>query len=75
MRLFTFISLLIPGLGCASTKNAMMKPGKLNGFWELVRQELSSTLLPKVVFEKQRLIISDSTYNFSMRVLTKHIIP
>jgi len=74
MRLITFFSLLILGLGCASTKNATMKPDKLNGVWVPARQELGGTLLPKVVFEKQKLIISDSTYTFSAESIDKGVV-
>ena len=79
MRLITFISLIILGLGCASTKNATsdsyrMKPNKLNGTWMPVKQEMGGVLLPKAAFEKQKLIISDSTYTFSAESIDKGIV-
>ena len=74
MRLITFFSLLILGLGCASTKNATMKPDKLNGVWVPARQELGGTLLPIVVFENQKLIINDSTYTFSAESIDKGVV-
>jgi uncharacterized protein (TIGR03067 family) len=62
MRLTTFISLLIIGLNCASARYATMKSNPLDGTWVPVKQEMAGTLLPKAAFEKQMLIISDSTY-------------
>src|SRR2546423_614864 len=74
MRLITFISLVILGLSCASTKNAAMKSGKLNGTWEPVKQEIGGRLLPKAAFEKQKLIISDSTYTFIAESVDKGVV-
>jgi uncharacterized protein (TIGR03067 family) len=74
MRLLTFISLLILGSGCTSTKNTAMKSNKLNGTWMPVKQELGGTLLPKAAFEKQKLIISDSTYTMIAESIDKGIL-
>ena len=74
MRLITFISLLILGLSCASTKNATMKPNKLNGTWVPVKQEMGGTLLPKAAFENQKLIISDSTYTVIAESIDKGVV-
>ncbi len=67
MRSITFISLLILCLGCSSAKNAgsdshRIRPGKLNGTWVPVRQELGGVLLPGASFEKQKLILGDGVY-------------
>jgi len=61
MRSITFVLLLILGLGCTGTKNAM-KSGKLDGTWVPVKQEMGGTMLPQAALEKQKLIISDGTY-------------
>jgi len=76
MRSITFISLLILGLGlsCTSTKNAAVKPNKLNGTWIPVKQELGGTSLPTAAFEKQKLIIKDSTYVFSAESVDKGVV-
>ena len=66
-----FISLLILGLSCTSTKNATIKSNKLNGTWVPVKQEMGGTMLPKAAFEKQKLIISDSTYTFIAESIDK----
>ena len=74
MRLITIISLLIIGVGSAGTKNAIMQSGKLNGTWVPVKQELGGTSLPKAAFEKQTLIISDSTYTFTAESVDKGVV-
>lgn len=67
MRLITFISVLILGFSCGSTKNITSdsyrkKSNKLNGTWVPVKQELGGVLLPAAVLEKQKLIIKGSDY-------------
>ena len=74
MRLITFITLLILGLSCASSKNATMKSSKLNGTWVPTKQEMGGTLLPKAAFENQKLIISDSTYTFIAESVDKGVV-
>ena len=79
MRLITFISLLILGLSCSSTKNAAsdsprMKSNKLNGTWVPVNQEMGGVLLPKAAFENQKLIINDSEYTFIAESIDKGVV-
>ena len=71
MRLITFFFLLIVSIGCSSTKNLKLKPNELNGTWLPIEQEFAGTKLPTAAFEKQKLIISDSTYTFSAESLDK----
>ena len=74
MRLITFISLLVLGLNCTSTKNATMKSNKLNGTWVPIQQEMGGTSLPTAAFESQKLIISDSTYTFTAESVDKGVV-
>jgi uncharacterized protein (TIGR03067 family) len=74
MRLITFISVLILGLGFTSTKNSIMKSDKLNGAWVPIKQEMGGKLLPKADFENQKLIISDSTYTFTAEGVDKGVL-
>ena len=69
-----FISLLILGLSCTSTKNATIKSNKLNGTWVPVKQEMGGTMLPKAAFEKQKLIISDSNYTVIAESIDKGVV-
>lgn len=67
------------GLSCAGTKNATsgsyrMKPGKLSGTWVPVKQEMGGTMLPKAVFENQKLIINDSTYTVIAESIDKGVV-
>ena len=74
MRLIAFISLLLFGLSCSNTKNTTMKANKLSGSWVPVKQELGGTSLPPASFEKQKLILSDSTYTFIAESTDKGIV-
>ena len=74
MRLITFIFLLSLGLSCTSTKNATMKSGKLNGTWVPIKQEFGGTSLPKAAFEKQKLILIDSTYTLHAESIDKGVV-
>ena len=56
----TFVCLTI--VGCSATKETTMDSSNLSGVWTPIRQEIGGKELPKVVFEKQKLTISDSTY-------------
>jgi uncharacterized protein (TIGR03067 family) len=38
--------------------------GALNGIWQPVRQELGGQPVPKSIFENQRLVLRDTTYEF-----------
>ena len=73
MKKFLFFILLF-GLGCASTKNAAMKPGRLNGTWVTIKMEIDNEPLPKAAFENQKLIISDSAYTFIAESVDKGIV-
>jgi len=74
MRLITIFPLLILTLGCTSTRNASMKSNKFNGTWLPIRQEIAGTPIPKAAFEKQRLILSDSTYTFMAESVDKGVV-
>ncbi|HTS45365.1 MAG TPA: hypothetical protein VMH01_13285 [Puia sp.] len=74
MRFITFICLLLLGLACNTPKNASTKPGKFDGTWIPVRQEINGTPLPNAVFEKEKLILSDSTYALIAESVDKGVI-
>jgi uncharacterized protein (TIGR03067 family) len=74
MRLLTFISLLIFGLGCAGTRNTASKRNQLNGSWTPVKQEIGGTSLPNAAFATQRLIIKDGTYTVIAESIDKGIV-
>ena len=74
MRSIAFISVLVLGLSCTSTKNATIKSNKLNGTWVPVKQEMGATMLPKAAFEKQKLIISDSNYTVIAESIDKGVV-
>jgi uncharacterized protein (TIGR03067 family) len=74
MRSIKFIPLFILVLICASAKNLTFKKNQLNGTWVPIRQELGGTVLPGVAFEKQQLVISDSTYTFTAESVDKGVV-
>ena len=54
MRLLTFLSLILFGLGSTSIKNTTTSADSINGTWIPVSQEFAGTVLPKPSFEKQK---------------------
>lgn len=51
-----------------------MNREKLNGTWIPIKQELSGTLLPNAAFEKQKLIINDSSYTVIAESIDKGVV-
>lgn len=74
MRLITFILLCSVGLSCTTTKKVTMSTNILNGTWIPIKQEMGGKALPAPVFEKQKLIISDSAYTFIAESTDKGIV-
>jgi uncharacterized protein (TIGR03067 family) len=70
MRSITAFSILFLALGYFTTKNL----DKLDGTWNPVQQEIGGKPLPKAVFEKQKLIISDSSYTFTAESVDKGVL-
>lgn len=62
MRFIIFSTLLFTLLSCNNTKNVPTKPNPLNGTWLPTKQEMSGNPMPKAFYEKQKLILLDSTY-------------
>lgn len=62
MKLLTILLFICLSIGCATTKNTKTKATILNGTWVPVKQEIGGKELPPIVFEKQKLIISDKNY-------------
>jgi uncharacterized protein (TIGR03067 family) len=68
---FTCICLIS---SCATPKKPAMSPGVLSGTWAPVKQELGGKELPAVVYEKQKLILTDSTYTVIAESIDKGIV-
>ena len=73
MRLLTLITILF-ALSCTSTKTTGVNSNVLNGTWIPVSQELGGKVLPKAVFESQKLIVTDSNYIFTAESVDKGIV-
>lgn len=73
MRFLTLIALVLV-LSCTSTKNTSIRPNKPEGTWVPVKQELGGTPLPAAAFDKQKLIIKDSTYTVIAESVDKGVV-
>jgi len=69
MRHFLITAVILIAFGCG-TKDKY----SLNGEWTPVRQEIAGNDLPKTLFEKQKLVISDSIYTLSAESVDKGIL-
>jgi uncharacterized protein (TIGR03067 family) len=74
MRSMVFIFLTLFGFGCASTKHTNRESNKYNGTWIPIKQEIGGILLPHSAFEKQKLIIYDSSYTVFAESVDKGIL-
>ena len=74
MRLTTFIFLFAVGLSCTTTKKVTTTTNIPNGTWIPINQEIGGNTLPTAVFEKQKLIISDSSYTVIAESIDKGIV-
>lgn len=74
MRILSIIALLYICISCSNTKNATKPANNLNGKWVPVKQEMGGKELPKVVFEKQTLVMNDSNYVFTAESIDKGIV-
>ena len=58
-------------IGCTTTKKSLMNSNVLNGTWTPIKQEMVGKQLPSIVFQTQKLIISDTTYIFTAESVDK----
>ena len=61
-------------IGCNTTKKATMITNKLNGTWVTVKLEIDGMQLPSSAFEKQKLILNDSTYTYIAESVDKGVV-
>jgi uncharacterized protein (TIGR03067 family) len=62
------------GAGCTGKKKTTAIPNKLNGSWVPVKIEMGGSSLPSSSFEKQKLILSDSSYTFIAESVDKGVV-
>ena len=74
MRVLSLITIISLGVSCAGTKKINLNSNALNGTWIPVSQEIGGKVLPKAVFETQKLIVNDSTYTFTAESVDKGIV-
>jgi len=71
MRQLTIILFVCLSIGCSTAKNSKKNASLLNGSWIPMKQEIAGKELPPVVFDKQKLIISDKMYTFTAESVDK----
>ncbi|HLO79436.1 MAG TPA: TIGR03067 domain-containing protein [Chitinophagaceae bacterium] len=74
MRLLIPICLAIIICSCNASNKAGTKLNSLNGSWIPVKQEMGGIPLPTTAFEKQTLVIIDSSYVFTAESIDKGVI-
>lgn len=67
-------TLLILAFVCISAPSVFSQVPSLNGTWVPLRQEFGGNALPGTVFEKQKLIINDTTYTLIAESIDKGIL-
>ena len=74
MRQLFILTFICLTLGCATTKKTSLSSNVLNGSWAPIKQEIGGKDLPAVVFQTQKLIITDTNYTFSAESVDKGIL-
>jgi uncharacterized protein (TIGR03067 family) len=74
MRSILFIFSLVISFSCTGPKHAIKTTNKLDGTWIPVKQEIAGKELPKVVYEKQKLVMSDSSYTLTAESVDKGVV-
>jgi uncharacterized protein (TIGR03067 family) len=74
MRPIPFICLATLFISCAGTKNTSTNPGPMNGTWIPVKEDIGGSVLPRIIYEKQKLTVSDSNYTFIAESVDKGIV-
>ena len=74
MKLLTFVFVLSLSMACNTPKKASTRAPNFNGTWVPVRQEIGGAALPNAVFEKQKLILNDSTYTLIAESVDKGVV-
>lgn len=80
---FIIITMTLIIASCSGTKNTTTNtagsttaptPNPLNGSWVPVKEEMGGNPLPAAYFEKQLLVINDSTYTFTAESVDKGVV-
>ncbi|HTQ64042.1 MAG TPA: TIGR03067 domain-containing protein [Puia sp.] len=74
MKLLTFFLFFCLFLACNTPKKASTGTPNFNGTWIPVKQEMGGTALPNSIFEKEKLILADSTYTLIAESTDKGIV-
>ncbi|MGA2299009.1 MAG: hypothetical protein ABSG15_15800, partial [FCB group bacterium] len=61
-------------VSCATTDKTNTNEVNLNGNWVPLQQEMGGKMFPKAIYEKQKLIINDSSYTLIAESVDKGIL-
>ncbi len=59
---------------CSGAKNTTAIPSKIQGTWIAIQQEMGGKSLPKSFYDKQQLIINDSSYTVIAESIDKGVV-
>ena len=74
MKQLIFLLAICGMAACGTTKKTGAGSNPLNGTWVPVKQEMGGTALPKTSYEKQQLVLLDSTYTFTAESVDKGVV-
>jgi|ERR1700733_11643239 len=74
MRAIAHIFVVVAGICLTVTARAQTKPDSLMGAWIPVTQAMAGKPIPKAVFDKDKLILSDSTYTMMAESIDKGVV-
>jgi uncharacterized protein (TIGR03067 family) len=71
---FLIILMLALGLNCTSTKKMSATSNNLDGTWIPVRQEMNGSEIPVAALKNEKLVIYDTTYEFTAESVDKGVL-
>lgn len=73
MRALIIVMTITFCISCATTKNSHSL-SQLNGSWTAIKQEIGGKPLPATYFQKQKLVVQDTTYTLTAESVDKGIL-
>jgi len=73
MRLLILVLIASISFNCSGLKKTNANSNLLDGVWIPVKQEMAGRPMPPAYFEKQKLVLADSTYTLTAESIDKGI--
>jgi len=74
MKQLFILTLICLTFGCATTKKTSNNSNILNGNWTPIKQEIGGKDFPIIAFQKQKLIIDDSSYTLTAESVDRGVL-